>query len=152
MDELDQALLRMLIEDARQSMRRLSERLHVAPGTVATRLNRLETEGVIQGYVPRFDAAAVGWEFTIAVGLRISKGRLLEVQNRIAEDHRVIAVYDVTGEVDSLVIARMQDREDLDDFTKTALSSDGIERSNTHVVLNIVKEDHTSLPSSVRNF
>jgi len=139
----------MLIEDARQSMRRLSERLHVAPGTVATRLNRMENDGVIQGYVPRIDASAVGWEFTIAVGLRISKGQLLEVQNRIAEDHRVIAVYDVTGEVDSLVIARMRDREDLDDFTKTALSSEGIERSNTHVVLNIVKEDHTSLPSPV---
>ena len=147
MDDLDRALLSTLIEDARQSMRRLSERLHVAPGTVAARLKRLEGDGVIQGYVPKLDAAAVGWELTVVVGLRISKGRLLEVQNRIAEDHRVVAVYDVTGEVDSLAIARMRDREDLDDFTKTVLSSDGVERSITHVVLNTVKEDHTSLPT-----
>ena len=52
----------------------------------------------------------------------------------------------MTGEMDSLIIVRVQDREDLNDFTKTVLSSEGVVRSVTHVVLNTVKEDGVRLP------
>jgi DNA-binding Lrp family transcriptional regulator len=55
-------------------------------------------------------------------------------------------VYDVTGEMDSLVFARVSDRDDLDDFTKTVLSTEGVERSTTMVVLNTVKEQSVKLP------
>jgi len=64
----------------------------------------------------------------------------------IADDPRVFAVYDVTGEMDSLVFARVSDRDDLDDFTKTVLSTEGVERSTTMVVLNTVKEQGVKLP------
>jgi len=48
--------------------------------------------------------------------------------------------------MDSLVFARVKDRDDLDDFTKTVLSTEGVERSTTHVVLNTVKETGVTLP------
>ena len=83
---------------------------------------------------------------TVVVGIRIEKGRLLEIQGRIAEDPRVISVYDVTGDYDSMVIALAQDREDLNDLTKTVLSIDGIERSHTHMVLNTVKDSMVQMP------
>ncbi len=146
MDDLDRALLTALINNARTSMRKLAKQLNVAPGTVAARMRRLEDEGVVHGYAPLLNATAVGWEFTIIVGLRIIKGRLLEVQEKIGCDSRVVAIYDVTGEVDSLIVARMRDREDLDDFTKTVLSTEGVERSITHVVLNTVKENLATIP------
>ena len=57
-------------------------------------------------------------------------------------------VYDVTGDYDSMVIARAQDREDLDDLTKNVMSIDGIERSVTHLVLNTVKESPPTPPGS----
>jgi len=83
---------------------------------------------------------------SVVVGLRIVKGELLPVQRLIANDHRVFGVYDVTGEMDSLVFARVSDRDDLDDFTKTVLSTEGVERSTTMVVLNTVKEQGVKLP------
>ena len=83
---------------------------------------------------------------TVVVGLRIEKGRLLELQRLIAEDSRVLGVYDVTGEFDSMILARAKDRSDLDDLSKTVLSMDGIMRSVTHFVLNTVKEKPTSVP------
>ena len=107
---------------------------------------RLEERGVIKGYGVRLDADKIGWDLTVVIGLRIVKGQLLEVQHRIAADPRVFGVYDVTGEMDSLIIVRVQDREDLNDFTKTVLSSEGVVRSVTHVVLNTVKEDTVRLP------
>ena len=79
-------------------------------------------------------------------GLRIQKGRLIEMQEKIAKDHRVYGVYDVTGDFDSMIVARAKNRKDLDDLSKNLLSMDGILRSVTHLVLNTVKEDPTSFP------
>ena len=109
-------------------------------------MNKLEENGVITGYTVNLNPDKIGWEMTVVVGLRIVKGRLLEIQELIASDSRVFAVYDVTGDMDSLVFARVKDRDDLDDFTKTVLSTEGVERSTTHVVLNTVKETGVTLP------
>ena len=145
-DDIDRQLIEALQEDGRLSMRKLAERIGVALGTVANRLSKLEQGGVIKGYSVVLDANKIGWEMTVVVGLRIVKGRLLEVQREIAADPRVFAVYDVTGEMDSLVVARVTDRDDLDNFTKTVLSVEGIERSVTHVALNTVKDISVTLP------
>jgi len=38
------------------------------------------------------------------------------------------------------VLARVKDRQDLDNLTKTVFTLEGVARSYTHVVLNTVKE------------
>jgi len=146
LDETDKHLIEALQGDGRLSMRALADMVGVALGTVSNRLGKLEESGVITGYTVTLDADKVGWEMSVVVGLRIVKGELLPVQRLIADDPRVFAVYDVTGEMDSLVFARVSDRDDLDDFTKTVLSTEGVERSTTMVVLNTVKEQGVKLP------
>ena len=49
----------------------------------------------------------------------------------------------VTGDVDAIVVAKFRSREELSKFTKELLSLPYVERTNTHVVLNTVKEDFT---------
>ena len=141
LDETDRALLQLLGEDARVSHRQLARELGIAQGTVSNRVRRLEEEGVIEGYRVALNAGQLGWTLTIMAGLRIQKGRMIDVQQRIAADPRVFAVYDVTGDWDSIVLARVKDRADLDNLTKTVFTLDGVSRSYTHVVLNTVKED-----------
>ena len=128
------------------SLRSVAEEIGVSLGTVSKRLKRLEDTGVIKGYRVEIDPDKVGWGLTVVVGLRIEKGRLLELQRLIAKDSRVLGVYDVTGEFDSMILARAKDRSDLDDLSKPVLSMDGIMRSVTHFVLNTVKERPTSVP------
>ena len=52
----------------------------------------------------------------------------------------------MTGDHDSMILARGNDRDDLDDLIKNVLSMSGIERSVTHLVLNSVKEMPPSIP------
>jgi len=146
LDDTDRAIITVLQRDARLSLRTIAEEVGVAQGTVSNRVKRLESFGIIRGYSVDLDPALVGWSMTVVIGIRIVKGRLMEIQNKIAEDPRVHAVYDVTGDYDSMVIARARDRHDLNDFTKTVLSLDGIERSYTHLVLNSVKEANVRMP------
>ena len=146
LDAVDRAIVEALCEDARLSHRQLAQRVGVAQGTISNRLKRLESEQIIQGYYPRLNPESIGWGMTVMAGLCIEKGKIMDVQKHISSDSRVFAVYDVTGDWDSMVLARVKNRQDLDDLTKTVFTLKGISRSYTHVVLNTVKESGVALP------
>jgi DNA-binding Lrp family transcriptional regulator len=146
LDSTDRAIVEALCEDARLSQRQLAQIVGVAQGTITNRLRKLEDEGTIRGYAPILSAESVGWSMTVMAGLCIEKGKIMDVQKNISADSRVFSVYDVTGDWDSMVLARVKDREDLDNLTKTVFTLDGITRSYTHVVLNTVKESGVMLP------
>ncbi|HKS59613.1 MAG TPA: Lrp/AsnC family transcriptional regulator [Thermoplasmata archaeon] len=141
LDALDRSILEELNIDARRSHRLIAHRLRISPTTVSHRVERLERDGIIRGYVPVLDDEQLGWDLWATIGIRISKGRLREVEERLARDPRAYAIYDVTGEFDALLIGRFRDRRDLDRFVKRALQDPHVERTNTQVVLNRVKED-----------
>ena len=126
LDDTDRRILSVLQRDARASMRRISEEAGVSLGTVSNRVRRLEESGAILGYTVLLDPEMAGWELTVVIGLRIQKGRLIEIQEKIAKDPRVYGVYDVTGDFDSMVISRARDRSDLDDLSKNVMSVDGV--------------------------
>ncbi|MHB8586787.1 MAG: Lrp/AsnC family transcriptional regulator [Thermoplasmatota archaeon] len=140
-DETDISILRALNEDARKSYRDVARELGIALTTVSNRVHRLEGAGVIKGYVPVLSTAKLGYELAVIVGVKIHPGRLLDVQNRIAKNPRVFAVYDVTGEWDSVVLARFRDRQELNDFIKEVGEIPHVERTTTQLVLNSVKEE-----------
>ncbi len=146
LDSVDRAIIEALGKDARLSHRQLAQKIGVAQGTITNRLRKLESENIIQGYAALLNADLIGWGMTVMAGLCIEKGKIMEVQKHISADSRVFAVYDVTGDWDSMVLARVKNREDLDDLTKSVFTLDGISRSYTHVVLNTVKESGVILP------
>ena len=147
LDEIDRKIIRVLEKDARTSLRKISELVDVSLGTVSNRFKKMEKNKVIKGYSVILNPDEIGWELNVVIGLRIQKGRLIEIQEKIAKDSRVHGVYDVTGDFDSMVIARAKNRKDLDDLSKNVLSIDGVERSITHLVLNTVKEKTATLPN-----
>ncbi len=123
------------------SFRELASNLGVSTTTVAARVSRLEAAKVIGGYSTVVDFQRLGYELTVVTEIHVSKGKLLEMEQEIAKVPGVVAVYDVTGEIDAIVISKCRDREELSRFTKGLLSMHFVERTNSHVVLTTVKED-----------
>jgi DNA-binding Lrp family transcriptional regulator len=144
LDELDMRILRRLNENARQSFRDIARELRVSISTVSNRVRRLEGEGVVLGYAPILDEKKLGYDVLAVIGIRISKGKLLEVQRKIARDDKVVEVYDVTGEYDSMIIARFRNTRELDAFIKRLVAMENVERTYTQVVLNVVKREKRS--------
>lgn len=140
-DETDVKILKILTSDARLSSRQIAEQCKISVGTVLTRIKRMEKEGIIKGYAALLDHEKLGYELTVVCDITVSKGRLLEVETEIARLPNVCCVYDVTGLVDAIVIAKFKSREELSKFTKRLLALPYVERTNTHVVLTTVKED-----------
>jgi len=140
-DDLDKQILRLLSKNARLSFREIAVKLGISTSTVSARVKRMEDQNLLRGYVVDVDPRALGYELTALIGVRIAHGKLLDVQRTVARDDRVFAVYDTTGEWDSILLARFKGTRDLDSFVKKVLSIGDVERTNTMVVLNTVKEE-----------
>jgi DNA-binding Lrp family transcriptional regulator len=140
-DELDRKIVRALNANARRSFREIAKEVGTSAPSVIHAVKRLESAGVIKGYVPVVDPEYFGIGLSAIIAVRISKGKLLETQRRIARDPHVAAVYDVTGDWDSFIVGRFSGREDLNGFIKGLLAIPHVDRTVTHIVLNVVKEE-----------
>jgi len=141
MDKLDNDIIKSLNENGRKSMRTISRELKVSLSTVSNRLKRMENKGTIERYIPVINYEKAGLDLTAVINLKIAHGKLIETQKKISKDSHISAIYDITGDWDSLIIAHFKDRKDLNRFIKKVLSIEFVERSNTQVVLNIVKDE-----------
>ena len=92
-DRLDAALIELLAAEPRVGVLEASRRLRVARGTVQARLDRLQDRGVITGYGPDVDPAALGYEVTAFVTLEIRQaGGHDPVAERLAAIPEVLEV------------------------------------------------------------
>jgi DNA-binding Lrp family transcriptional regulator len=141
LNEIDAKILKALLEDARFSSRQIAKNVGVSVGTVLSRIKKMEDEGLIKGYSVILDQERLGYELTVVTEITVAKGKLVETETEIAKIPNVCCVYDVTGLTDAVIIAKFKSREDLGAFTKRLLNLPYVERTNTHVVLNTVKEN-----------
>jgi DNA-binding Lrp family transcriptional regulator len=140
-EELDRKIIWALNLNARKSFREIAKEVGTSATAVINTVKKLETEGAIKGYIPVVDPEYFGIRLIAIVAVRISQGKLLETQKKISRDPRVTAVYDVTGDWDSFIIGYFRDREDLNRFIKKLLNMPCVDRTVTHIVLNVVKEE-----------
>ncbi len=141
-DDKDVQILKYLLTDARQSARQLSHRLGVSTVTMISRIKKLEEKKIIKGYAARLDHELLGYDITAIIEIKTTQGKMLEIENEIAKQDNVIAVYDITGDADTVVIAKFKDRASLSVFVKKISTIPNIENTVTHIVLNTIKEDN----------
>ena len=140
LDAVDSQIIRALEEDSRVSLRKLAHKLALTPNILHNRINSLEKESIIKGYVPIVDATKMGYAVTAIIMIQVEGGHMLEVENEIAKESNVLSVYDITGEFDAVVFAKFRDNASLNGFLKKLLSERFIKRTTTLVALNAVKE------------
>jgi len=106
-----------------------------------SRIKKLEEKKIIKGYSARLDHDLLGYDITAVIEIKTNQGKMLEIENVIAKETNVISVYDITGDADTLVIAKFKDRSSLSKFVKKISAIPNIENTVTHIVLNTIKED-----------
>ncbi len=126
--------------DAQTPFREIAAQAGTTVGTVHNRIKRLRQDGVIKRFLPEIDAQKLGFGICALIELKISGGRLLEVQRELAKDPHIVAVYDVTGEMDTVFVGKFKDTPDLDRFVKGTLQHKDVKETRTRLVLNVVKE------------
>jgi DNA-binding Lrp family transcriptional regulator len=141
LDEIDLKILKNLLVDARQSARKLSLKLGISTVTALSRIEKLEKLKIIKSFSAILDDQKLGYDLTAIIEISIKKGQMALVEKEVSTLDNVCAVYDITGKTDAVVIAKFKNREDLSEFVKQLSSKPNVENTNTHIVLNTVKED-----------
>jgi Lrp/AsnC family transcriptional regulator, leucine-responsive regulatory protein len=98
LDEIDQALIALLADNARLSTAELARSVGLSPPSVAERLRRLEEDGVVRAYTVELDPKALGYTLTAIVRVRPLPGQLHTVERLLVESPEVVECDKVTGE------------------------------------------------------
>ena len=108
----------------------------MARGTVQARLDRLQDRGVITGYGPDVDPAALGYEVTAFITLEIRQvGGHDPVAERLAAIPEVLEVHTITGPGDLLCRVVARTNADLQRVLDAIVSAEGVVRSATVISL-----------------
>lgn len=135
LDDTDRRLIAALDADPHRSQVGLAADLGIARGTVASRLDRLEREGVISGYGPRLDATAAGFGVLAFCTLEISQGSHAETTRAIARIGEVIEIHTVTGPGDLLVRIVARSNDHLHDVLQQITHIPTVRRSQSQLAL-----------------
>lgn len=138
--DLDKEIINNLMLDSRLSYRKLASILNVSVATIMHHVNKLEKEKIIKKYTAKVDYEKLGYDIEVLVEVRIAKGKLFLVEKKIAANPNVFSVYDITGAFDAVILARFQNRRKMDNFLKKIQTYDFVERTNTRLILNMIKE------------
>ncbi|WP_251342208.1 HTH-type transcriptional regulator Lrp [Haloplanus halophilus] len=140
-ENLDAKLINALLGDGRASLRSLAEELDVSVTTVSNHLRDLEDEGVIEGYTPRVNYDALGYDVTAILQLKVEGSALPDITDDLRDQKQMTSVYEVTGDYDVIAIGKFRDTDGMNEQIKTLLTDADIRESNTSVVLNAVVEN-----------
>ncbi len=139
-DKIDEKILKNLMVDARLSARQMALKLGMSTVTVLSRIKKLEKEKIIKGYTAIIDHEKLGYDLTAIIEI-IAKKDIIDIEEKLSKIENVCGVYDITGNTDTIIVAKFKERNELSKFVKTLSSMPNVENTITHVVLNTAKED-----------
>lgn len=134
-DDLDRALLRLLLDEPRLGAMETARRLGVARGTVRARTARLERRGV-RDWAPTLDPARLGYAVMAFTTLEVHQGGgIRRIARHLLSVPEVLEAHTTTGQGDILCRIVARDHADLqrvlDDITATGL----VARTSTAISL-----------------
>ena len=134
-DVLDARLIRLFTDEPRIGVMEASRRLGVARGTVQARLDRLQAEGVVRGFGPQLEPAALGYPVTAFATLEIRQGAGRDVRAHLATVPELLEMHTVTGSGDMLCRIVAPSNADLQHVIDRLVDFDGIVRTSTMIAL-----------------
>ena len=116
MDKIDKKLLRLLQENARYSLKQLSEKVYLSSPAVAARIEKLEEEGIITGYHAEVSPDKMGYHITAFINLEMTPKQKASFIPYIETVPNVVECNVVSGSYSMLIKVNFPSTSDLDVF------------------------------------
>jgi Lrp/AsnC family transcriptional regulator, regulator for asnA, asnC and gidA len=140
LDATERRMVELLQQDGRLSVAQLARLLHVTQVTARRKLKRLLGDGIIR-VVATVDPFDVGYETPVIIGLKVRRGQLDAVAERLSSLPQVRYVGASTGRVDLIVEVVTRINQDLAEFLLNELAHlEGITDSETNLIVRIYKQ------------
>lgn len=146
LDDKDHAILRLLQENAKITVREISNQIHLSPTPVHDRIKRMEDAGVIKQYVALVDHAKVkrGLMVICYVSLKQHNKKAGAAFIKAIQDlHEVIECYNISGEFDFMLKVAVENMDAYYNFHVNKLSQmDNVGQTQSSFVMGILKQTH----------
>jgi DNA-binding Lrp family transcriptional regulator len=135
LDHVDLELLAALAADPRATVVALAERLGLSRNTVQARMARLERSGVFLSYERALSSNALGFPIEAFISVTVRQADIPRITEELARVPEVVQAHGLSGQVDLLVRVACRDTQHLFDTDARLLAIDGIERTETSLVM-----------------
>ena len=146
LDKKDMAILKLLQENARVTVKQISEKIHLSTTPVHERIKRMEESGVIKQYVTLVDQNKVDLNLMVICYVSLkehSKNAGTSFIKTINELHEVIECYSISGEFDFMLKVVCKDMNTYYDFHVNKLSQqENMGNVQSVFVMGVIKETH----------
>ncbi|WP_156250397.1 Lrp/AsnC family transcriptional regulator [Pseudactinotalea terrae] len=146
LDDLDRKILAILRLDGRRSFADVARDLDISIATVKRRVDRLEADGVVQGYAAVLDTAKLGLGFEAIVEVYCAeKTTPRDVLATISGLEEVISAVTVSGEPDAVLRVQVTDVPHLERVIEDLRRRPSIVRTRTMLVLSVLADRPVAL-------
>ncbi len=139
MDAIDRRLLNHLVRDARMTYQDLGRAVTLSANSVAERVRRLRSTGVISGYRAQLNLAKLGRGLLLMTDVRLRDGvDRGEFERDLDEVAQVIGAVRLTGDYDFLLQLACVDAAELEVVVDRLKRDHGVRETRTRLVLHEV--------------
>ncbi len=131
----DERLISMLRQNARASVSDLARSLNLSRSTVQTRIARLEQLGVIKGYILEFGEAFTRNQVSAHVSIKVRQKLTTKTNVELRQISQISELYAISSEYDLIAVVQAQSTEQLSHLLDEIGNLDGVERTNSSVIL-----------------
>ncbi|WP_291613615.1 Lrp/AsnC family transcriptional regulator [Colwellia sp.] len=138
--EKDEELLSILRLNARASVSDIARATGVSRTAIQNRLNKLENNKVIKGYSVVLNSAYTSGLISANVSLKVKPNLRKTICIALRKVHQITHIHSISGEYDLLVTIQTSTLEKLSDVLNTVCSTEGVERTNSAIILDTIFE------------
>jgi Lrp/AsnC family leucine-responsive transcriptional regulator len=114
LDNVDYQIIKLLQEDGRMPIKRLSQMVSLTPPAVAERVRKLEKTGVIKGYRAIVDPKKLGKNIKTIIVVTLNPDKRNDFINFANQNKNILECYHVTGGFSMIVKALFEEMADLE--------------------------------------
>ena len=149
LDKTDIQLIKLLQENARYSLKLLSEKVNLSTPAVSTRIDKLQSMGIIKGYTAIVDQLKLGFIITAFINLEVAPKGKPEFYEYIETCPNVLECNCVTGNYSMLIKVAFRNTIELDSFIGILQKKFGV--TNTLLVFSTAVEPRGVDPTLTEN-
>jgi DNA-binding Lrp family transcriptional regulator len=123
LDAVDRTIIRLLTEDGRMSVNELAGRVNISRASAYSRLERLRSTGVIEGFTARVNPTKIGLEIAALIFVNADQHGWKALQHKLLDLPGLEHLSVTTGTFDFCLLVRVPDVQTLRDVVLERLQA-----------------------------
>lgn len=141
LDELDQKIVRLLIENARMTYSDIGQQIGISRVAVKTRIQSLERRGIIEEYTTIINPQKISGAVSCYFEIETSSDTLAQVTELLNQNEAVTQIYRVTGKNKLHIHAVTASSEEMEHLIQDVIDPlPGVTSCSCNIILSRIKD------------